>query len=234
MSENPLFSLRELLATVVKFLPAFLSGLLVLVVGALVAWLAARVVVRILTWLRLHRVVERVRWARALGKGDIRHALYSLIGGLVGAFTFIIFLNRALELWELTVLSMLLERLVLLVPSLLLAGVILLVGAGAAAVASRSVRRALFAEQMPRATFAARIVRAAILVLTVAVALIQLNIAPSLVTWAFLIAFGCLALTFALAVGLGSRRAVEAMWEELLERRRHEPGEERKPEVEER
>jgi hypothetical protein len=234
MSENPLFSLRELLATVVKFLPAFLSGLLVLVVGVLVAWLAARVVVRILIWLRLHRVVERVRWARALGKGDIRHALYSLIGGLVGTFTFIIFLNRALELWELTVLSKLLERLVLLVPALLLAGVILLVGAGAAAVASRAVRRALFEEQMPRATFAARVVRAAILVLTVAVALIELNIAPNLVTWAFLIAFGCLALTFALAVGLGSRHAVEAMWEELLDRRRQEAGEEKKPEAEER
>jgi len=226
MSEHPLFSLRDLMATIVAFLPAFLSGLLVLLVGVLVSWVAARVVVRLLIWLRLHRVLERVRWGRALAKGDIRHALYKLVGGLVAAFTFIIFLNRALELWELTVLSRLLERLVLLVPDLLLAGLILLVGAGVAAVAARSVRRALFEEEMVRATRVARIVRAAILVLTVAVALIELNIAPSLVTWAFLIAFGCLALTFALAVGLGSRRAVESIWDELLARRRGPAGDE--------
>jgi hypothetical protein len=233
MSEHPLFSLRELMATVVQFLPAFLSGLLVLLVGLVLSWLAARVVVRVLIWLRLHRVVERLRWGRALGKGDIRHALYSLVGGLVGTFTFIIFLNRALELWGLRILSALLERLLLLVPGVLLAGLILLVGAGVAAVASRSVRRALFAEQMGRATLVARTVRAAVLVLTVAIALIELNIAPKLVTWAFLIAFGCLAVTFALAVGLGSRRAVEAMWEELLARRRDD-AEERKTEPDER
>jgi uncharacterized membrane protein (DUF485 family) len=231
MKEQPLLSLRDALATIVAFLPDLLSGLLVLLAGLVVAWLAARVVVRVLTWLRLHRVVERFRWGRALGKGDVRHALYSLVGGLVAAFTFLVFLNRALALWQLTVLSRLLERLVLLVPDLLLAGLILLVGAGLAAVAARSVRRGLFEEGLLRATLVARIVRAAILVLTFAVALIQLNIAPQLILWAFLIAFGSMALTIILAVGLGSRRAVESIWDGVLARRRGQGGEDKKPET---
>jgi hypothetical protein len=222
MKEQPLHSLRDALAAIVDFLPALVSGLLVLIVGALVAWLVARVTVRVLTWLRLHRVVERFRWGRALGKGDVRHALYALIGWLVGAFTFLVFLNRTLVLWQLTVLSHLLERLVLLVPDLLLAGVILAAGAGMAGLAARAVRRALFEEGLARATLAARVVRAAILVLAFAVALIQLNVAPTLVLWAFLIAFGSIALTVALAVGLGSRRAVELMWEGVFTRSRGE------------
>ncbi len=224
MPQQPLLSLRDALATIVAFLPALVSGLLVLVVGLLVSWLTAKIVVRILIWLRLHRVVERWRWGRALGKGDLRHALYTLVGGLVGAFTFLVFLNRALVLWQLTVLSRLLERLVLLVPDLLLAGLIITVGSGVAAVAARSVRRALFEEGMTHATLAARIVRAAVLVLTFAITLIQLNIAPTLVLWAFLIAFGSMAVTMALAVGLGSRRAVESIWEGVLKGTRGEAG----------
>jgi uncharacterized membrane protein (DUF485 family) len=234
MKDQPLHSLRDALATIADFLPALVSGLLVLVVGLLVAWLVARIVVRVLTWLRLHRVVERFRWGRALAKGDVRHALYSLIGGLVGAFTFLVFLSRALVLWQLTVLSQLLERLVLLVPDLLLAAVILAVGASLAGLATRSVRRALFEEGLARATLVARLVRAAILVLTFAVALIQLRIAPTLVLWAFLIAFGSMALTIVLAVGLGSRRAVEAIWEGFLARRRGLPSEGGKAEGEDR
>lgn len=226
MPQQPLLSLRDALATIVAFLPALVSGLLVLVVGVLVSWVVAKIVVRILIWLRLHRVVERWRWGRALGKGDLRHALYTLIGGLVGGFTFLVFLNRALVLWQLTVLSRLLERLVLLVPDLLFAGLIVLIGASVAAVASRSVRRALFEEGMAHATLAARIVRAAILVLTFAITLIQLNIAPTLVLWAFLIAFGSMAVTMALAVGLGSRRAVESIWEGVLKGTRGEAGDE--------
>lgn len=226
MPQQPLLSLRDALATIVAFLPALVSGLLVLVVGVLVSWVVAKIVVRILIWLRLHRVVERWRWGRALGKGDLRHALYTLVGGLVGGFTFLVFLNRALVLWQLTVLSRLLERLVLLVPDLLFAGLIVLIGASVAAVASRSVRRALFEEGMAHATLAARIVRAAILVLTFAITLIQLNIAPTLVLWAFLIAFGSMAVTMALAVGLGSRRAVESIWEGVLKGTRGEAGDE--------
>jgi hypothetical protein len=220
MTDQPLHSLRDALGAIVDFLPALVSGLLVLVVGLLAAWLVARIVVRVLTWLRLHRVVERFRWGRAFGKGDVRHALYSLVGGLAGTFTFLVFLNRALVLWQLTVLSQLLERLVLLVPDLLLAAVILAVGAALAGLAARSARRALYEEGLARATLAARLVRAAILVLTFAIALIQLHVAPALVLWAFLIAFGSLALTIALAVGLGSRRAVELFWEGILARHR--------------
>jgi Mechanosensitive ion channel, conserved TM helix len=226
MPQQPLLSLREALATIVAFLPALVSGLLVLIVGLLVSWLTAKIVVRILIWLRLHRVVERFRWGRALGKGDLRHALYTLVGGLVGAFTFLVFLNRALVLWQLTVLSRLLERLVLLVPDLMLAGLILLVGASVAALAARSVRRALFDEGLAHATLAARVVRAAVLVLTVAVTLIELNIAPTLVMWAFLIAFGSMALAMVLAIGLGSKRAVESIWEGFLKGRSGQGGDE--------
>ena len=67
-----------------------------------------------------------------------------------------------------------------------------------------------------------RIVYAVILGLAVAVALVELNIAVTIVSGAFLIAFGTLGLALVLAFGLGSRRAVELMWEERFRCRREE------------
>jgi hypothetical protein len=230
MNEQPLLSAREALAHILAFVPALVAGLLVLLVGALVAWLVARVVVRALIFLRIHRVVERLRWGEALRKGDVRHTFIDLVGWLVGAMVFLIFLDKALTLWELTVVSQLLERLVFLVPQIIVASIVLVAGGVIGAIVERSVRRALYQEEVTRARLISRIVRAAVLVFAAAVALVQLGLAIELVKLGFVIAFGALALTFVLAVGLGSRRAVELMWEDVfrerLGRRSEEPPQE--------
>jgi hypothetical protein len=49
----------------------------------------------------------------------------------------------------------------------------------------------------------------------------------TIVTGAFLITFGALAVGFALAFGLGSRRAVESMWEQRLHPPKEEPTEQK-------
>ncbi len=54
------------------------------------------------------------------------------------------------------------------------------------------------------------------------IALVEPDISVAIVTGAFLIAFGALALSFVLAFGLGSKRAVETMWEEYFCRRKEE------------
>ncbi len=214
---------------VADYLPTLVSGLVVLLLGAFVAWLTAKLTVRILVFLRLDRVITRMGWGRALEKGDVRHSLFGFVGMVFGFLVFLVFLENAILIWKLTVLSGLLEKLVLLIPQLIVVGIILLVGWGVAAGVSRAVQRALFQEEFERARLAARIVRAIILVFTCAVALVELNIAVGLVTGAFLITFGALALGFAIAFGLGSKRAVEMMWENHLshpkeERKEDKPG----------
>jgi hypothetical protein len=209
-------SVNDVMANIASYLPTLLSGLVVLVLGVFVAWLISKLTVRILIFLRLDRVILRLGWGRALEKGDVRHSLFGFVGTIIGLFVFLVFLENAILIWKLTVLSQLLDKLVELIPQLITAGVILLVGWGVAAGVSRAVLRALYQEEFDRARLVARMVRAAILVLTSAIALVELNIAVAIVTGAFLIAFGALALGFALAFGLGSKRAVEIMWEKRL------------------
>lgn len=223
MEEKPFATINDVMANIIGYLPTLLSGLAVLVVGAVVAWLISKLAVRVLILLRLDRVVTRLGWGHALEKGDVRHSLYDFVGTVVGLFVFLVFLENAILIWRLTVLSELLQKLVDLVPQLITAGVILLIGWGVATAVSRAVQRTLYQEEFDRARLVARIVRAAILVFTCSIALVELNIAVGIVTGAFLIAFGALALGFALAFGLGSRRAVEIMWEKRLSPPKEEP-----------
>jgi Mechanosensitive ion channel, conserved TM helix len=225
MEQKPLESVRDVMTNIVGYLPTLLAGLIVLVLGGIVAWIVAKLVVRILIFLRLDRVIVRFGWGRALDKGDVRHSLFGLVGMVLGFLVFLVFLENAIVLWKLTVLSQLLERIIVLIPQLMVAALILLIGWAVAGAAARAAQRALYQEEFGRARFVARIVRAAILVVTCAIALVELDIAVTIVTGAFLITFGALALSFALAFGLGSRRAVESMWEQRLRPPKDEPGE---------
>ena len=222
MNEKPFESVRDVMSGVVDYLPTLFAGLVVLVIGAIVAWGISRLVVRLLLFLRLDRVIMRLGWGRALEKGDVRHALFGMIGTFCGVVLFLVFLENAVVIWKLTVLSQLLEKLVLLVPQLITAAIILLAGWGVASGVSRSVQRTLYQEEFERARLVGRILHGAIIVVASAIALVQLDIGREIVTGGFLIAFGALALCFVFAFGLGSKRAVETMWEERFRRRKQE------------
>jgi len=213
MNQKPFESVEDVLSNIMHYLPSLFAGFVVLVLGAVVAWLVAKFIVRVLIFLRLDRVVTRLSWGRALEKGDVRHSLFGLVGTVCGVILFLVFLENALLLWKLTVLSDLLERFVHLIPRLITAGIMLLIGWGVAGVVSRAVQRGLIQEEFERARLVSRVVRSAILGVACAIALVELNVAVTIVTGAFLIAFGALGLCFVLAFGLGSKRAIEMMWE---------------------
>jgi hypothetical protein len=173
MNERPFESVRDVMANLAGYLPTLLAGFIVLVLGAVVAWIVAKLTVRILIFLRLDRVVTRMGWGRALEKGDVRHSLFGLLGTVMGVLLFLVFFDNAVVIWKLTVLSQLLEKLVLLIPQLIIAISILLIGWSIATAASRALHRALVQEEFERARLAGRILYGAILVLASAIALVE-------------------------------------------------------------
>jgi len=220
MNEKILQSLRDLFTSLAAYLPTLIAGFLVVLLGLVVGWIASKFIVRLLVMMRLDRVLGRLSWGRALQGGDVRHSLFGFLGNLFGLLVFLVFLDNAVAIWQLTVVSRLLDGLVLLAPQLLIVTIIVLIGVGLSSAASQAVQRALHGEGFDRAKLMGRVVRAAILVVTVAIALVELNIAVNIVTGAFLLAFGALCVSFVLAIGLGSKRAVELMWDQRLGRRK--------------
>ena len=222
MNDQPFESVRSLVASLAGYVPTIVAGIAVLLLGLLVAWAASRLLVRLLVLMRLDRVMARLRWTSALESADARHTLFEILGTIVGVFIFLVFLANALVIWRLTVLSDLFTRMLLRIPELIAAALILLVGWAIANLATRAVQQLLFREHFRRARLVATLVRWVVLVTAFAAALVELQVAVTIVTGAFLIVFGTIALCLALAVGIGSRRGIELMWENHFRRQRQE------------
>jgi len=120
------------------------------------------------------------------------------------------------------VLSRLVDNLVFYLPNLGLVG--LIVGLGI--LISNAVAHwaeALFEEEdFARARLIGKLLKCVLLSVVSAIALWQLGIARQSVLSAFLIAFGAIGVAFALAVGLGSAKAIQRGWEALFDKRKEE------------
>lgn len=202
------------------YLPTLTAGLFVLALGVAIGWIVKRAVIRVLTWLRLDRLASRVGWRAALGKGDIRSALYNMLGSVAMTIVVLVFLDNALQLWGLTVLVRIIDAVVTFLPNLVIAGLIVGVGIAVANLLGQRVEDALEEEDFEHHRLVGRILKALLLTVVVALGLWQLEFARQLVLAAFLIAFGALGVGAALAIGLGSSPAVQKAWAALFERKK--------------
>lgn len=202
------------------FMPTLLAGLVVLLAGAVAGWLLKRAVVRVLLLLRLDRLGGgRSAWRSAIGKGDVRAALYNGVGTIAGSVLFLVFVDNALEIWGLSVLARLVDQIIYYLPTLALAVLISWIGIALSNVLARRVEAVLIEEKVPRTALLVGLARSAFLSVVAALALWELNFAREIVLAAFLIGFGAIGVAFALGVGIGSARAIQAALSSVLSSR---------------
>lgn len=201
------------------FVPKFAAGLVVLLLGVAVGWVVKRTLIRLLKWLRLDRFAGRPGWRAALGKGDVRAALYEVVGNAALVLTVLFFAEDALRRWDLTSLAQLVDRILVYLPNLALVAVIVAVGFAVANGLGAWAEAALAEEEFVHTRLVAKAFKGALLAVVGALALWQLQFAREIVLGGFLIAFGSCGIAFALAVGLGSAKAIERGWDALFERR---------------
>jgi hypothetical protein len=212
-------ALQEMTSRISEYLPTLAGGLVVLALGAVVAWIVKRTVVRLLVWLRLDRLASKSGWRAAFGKGDVRAALSGGIGTVAGVMVFLVFLDNALQIWGLLVLSRLLDQLLVYLPNLALVALIVGIGMMLANTLAEHVEEALDEEEFAHPRLVGKVFKGALLSIVAAVALWQLDLARQIVLAAFLIAFGSIGVAFALAVGIGSTKAMHRAWEKLFEKK---------------
>lgn len=202
------------------YLPTLAAGLFIVAVGIVVGWLAKRSTVRVLIWLRLDRLGPRSGWPGAFAKGDVRAPLYALLGNGAWLLVTLVFLENALQIWGLLVLAEMVERVLFFVPNILVALFVVGIGVLVAGSAATRVERALDEEGFARARLIGKVLQSTLTTVVGALALWQLNFAREIVYAAFLIGFGAVGVAFAVAVGLGTSRAVQSGWESLFGRSR--------------
>ncbi|MCG2813010.1 MAG: hypothetical protein L6428_16390 [Candidatus Aminicenantes bacterium] len=181
---------------IIAFMPNLLGGLLLLLLGWLIAWIAKRIIIQILVILRFDRLFVRFRWKSSLTKADIRYALYNLIGNIMFFIVFLIFLHSALAALKLTILSRLIEQGVLFIPRLIVALVIFGIGWLIASRTANAVAHSLLKERVSGASLFAKLLKFIIVLFFSAMALVELNIAKEIV----FIGFGVLLLTLSVSM----------------------------------
>ncbi len=215
MSQGPLAQFRDRLT---DYLPTFAGGLVVLLLGVAVGWVAKRAVVRALIWLRLDRLGGRHAWRAAFSKGDVRSALYNVIGSIAMALIIMVFLINALQIWGLGALAQMIERILFYIPNLGVVAIIVGAGLLLANTLAAKIEDALEEEDVAKPRLLAKIFKGALLAVVGALAMWQLGFARQIVLAAFLIGFGAIGIAFAVGVGLGSAKAIQKLWEGMIDK----------------
>lgn len=210
--------LRDMVQRLTDFLPALAGGVLVLAAGLALGWVLKRSIVRLLVWLRLDRLAGRIGWRAAFGKGDVRAALYELVGNVAMFVVVLLFLDDTLKRWGLTALARVIDGFVFYLPNLGLVALIVTAGVAISNGLSARVADGLEEEGFGHARLLAKTLKGTLLALVAALGLWQLEFARQVVLAAFLITFGSAGVAFALAVGIGSAKAIERGWDIVLKK----------------
>jgi uncharacterized oligopeptide transporter (OPT) family protein len=204
-------------------LPALVGALVILFAGYLLAKVLQKLAERGLRRIRLNQLLERGGVTQAVERSGTHinptRVLANLVFWLV-MFTVILLAANALGLDSL---ADVVSTLVSYIPSVIAAIVIILVGIVLGGFVGGLIAASAGAVHGGRAL--SRIGRGGVILLAIFMALQELGIATDIVTTAFAILFGAIALALALSFGLGNRDLAGEITREWYERYRRERAE---------
>lgn len=194
----------ELLSTFIQYVPRVLGALLIVLVGLVLATLARRGATFILKRFGFDELCRKIGITRLLGDNPQRPPT-GFVGQVVFFGVLIFAVLAALGPLGLDFLATTLNQVVLYAPKVIAAVLILVLGTSAAGIASEMVGRWLDSAGVGSASSIKNFVRFAMIFLIVILAASVLEIDVTILIVVTIIGLGGIALTAALAIGLGLR-----------------------------
>jgi len=207
-------ALTNSLAGIAGALPTFIGGLIILLVGVIVAGLAKSALKALFRILRVEKWGGKSKLAKSTGI----KAWEGLIGELARWAVLILFLVPALETWGVPGVSDLLNQILAFLPKVFVAAVIGFVGIVIADLAEGVIRQGFKGLGARSAQSMAGFAHYAILFFTALVVLNQLGVAADLVRILFTGIVAMLALAGGLAFGIGGQDTAREILESVKRR----------------
>lgn len=208
-------SSQQFLNEIAISLPRILGAFLILIIGWIIARLIKRGITKLLRLIKFNYLTEKTGIDKFLQEGGSKTDSIGVLSTLVYWILMLIVIIATMNSLNLTVASTLFNQIMLYLPNIIVAIVILVIGIYLARMFSQIIKTSLTGMQEKTSGLISQITYYAILVLTVFVTLGQLNIAEEIVTSAFIILFGAICLSLALAFGLGGRDSARDFLDEL-------------------
>ncbi|RPI06525.1 MAG: hypothetical protein EHM64_02600 [Ignavibacteriae bacterium] len=208
-------SLQSLWEQLVQFLPQLVIGVLVLIIGWVLARLLRRVIIFILKFVRINTLSEKAGIEDFLLKGGAQYSTVNILANLIYWFLLFGLTLAVLHSLGLNAAKELFNRILLYMPNVVAAILVVIFGS----LLAKLVRGATFTYltniRIAGAEFISTITYWAIIFLVVFIALQQLSIGGQVLISAFEIAFGGLCLALAIAFGLAGKEWATQILEKL-------------------
>jgi hypothetical protein len=198
-------SLQDTWEQILVVLPRIALGLLLLLVGWVLARTLRKGAIRVFRLLHVDKLAEKSGLEDFLVQGGVRFTTVSLLGGLVYWLVLFATFVALLDVLGLPAGQELLGRVVHFLPNVVLAVVILMFGTMLSRFVGSLAYTYLNNVGSSAAAPIAALARYAVLIFVIAMAAEQLALRSEILVSGFQIAFGALCLALALAFGLGGR-----------------------------
>ena len=213
-------SFQNLWLGIVAFVPNIVVAVIIFVLGWLVGAALGRIVAQLIKSVKLDAALKNTGLNEAVERAGFTLDTGAFLGMLIQWFFVIVFLMASLEVLGLTQVNIFLQNVVLAyLPQVIVAALILIVGAVVAQVSKDVVSGAAKAAGVNGAGFAGSVAKWAIWIFTILAVLAQLQVATAFVQTLFTGIVVAVSLAVGLAFGLGGQdaaaRAIEKMRSEM-------------------
>lgn len=191
------------LAYLLNFLPRLIAGLIILVIGLIVAGVIKWIILTILKAIQLERILKQYN----VPEGRRGLTWSNIVGEITRWFVIILFLIPTVEVWGIPKVAEVLNRILLYIPNVLVAAIIIFLGLVIANLVHDVIQASVRGVSPQTADTTAVIAKWAIVIFVGLVALNQLGIAADLIRILFTGIVGMIALAGGIAFGLGGKDA---------------------------
>ncbi|HRN70526.1 MAG TPA: hypothetical protein PLS49_05055 [Candidatus Woesebacteria bacterium] len=203
-------TVNSVLFSIASFIPRFISGLIVLLIGIILATFLKQVLLELFKFIKLEALLKRYGIPESEGIN-----WSNILSELVRWFVIILFLVPTADVWGLGRFTEILNNLLLYLPNVFIAVLLLLVGFAVSKLVHDLLRASVHGVSPDVAKTVALVGRWAVLVFVSLVALNQLGIASDLIRILFTGLVAMFAIAGGLAFGLGGQDAAKDLLSKL-------------------
>lgn len=204
-------------ARIISFLPNLIGAIVIVIVGLIIASVLKWAVIRLLEAAKAQRFFEQVRFTDTMKKAGLTVNIPAVSGEFVKWLTIIVFLIPASDVLGLNSISQLMEDILRFIPNVVVAILIILIGAIIADFLAQVVRAAAAGIGATTAGVLSAITRYSVYIFIGLAALNQLGVAQAFVSILFTGLVASLAIAFGLAFGLGGQNAAADLIRKIRE-----------------
>ncbi|MDQ2865125.1 MAG: small-conductance mechanosensitive ion channel [Candidatus Eremiobacteraeota bacterium] len=195
-------------------IPNILGALILLIIGWIIAGVVASLITKLCRAIHVDTVADRVGVNGFLHQSGTKLRASNVIGEIVKWVIRLVFIEMAAEQLGMPQISLIINQMLGFIPNIIVAIVILGIGAFLGQLLGGIVRGAASESRIGNAELLAKLTGGAVMAFAIIAALNELNVAPVVVNTLYIGLVAALALALGLAFGLGGRDTAARLTEQ--------------------